>query len=176
MKNGVPCSVFRVLTVERPLMVTFNFTLLKEQDNNFFKATLVLSAEHIFTTKSINRTFSVLWREKQTKRTRQSISPKFQHPLKVLLNTKRTHPLTMILKLLTISQSLWSLPKNMVSCILSPSSDSFTFMKLALVSKFTKQESPQAQSSLLLEIMSMMGFWLWLKLAHFMAASLMKIN
>lgn len=115
MRNGVLYSVFQVQMEVRLSMATSNSILFKEQDNNFWKVTLVLSAKHSSTMKLINQTSSVSLREKQIRKIQQSILLKSQHHHKESKNSKRTLQLTMILKLLMISQLLFWLQRSSVS-------------------------------------------------------------
>ena len=163
MKNGVHCSVSQAQMEERLLMDIFNFILQKVQDNSFSKVMLVHLERLIFTIKAINQISSVSLKEKLMKRIQQFISPKFQLHHKVSKNSKRILLLITIQKLLMISLLLQQLPKNTVSYTLLQNSVLFIFMKLALVNKSTKLEFQLEQYLQLLEIMSMMDFWLLLK-------------
>lgn len=128
IKNGLLYSESQPQMEERLSMDISNFTLLKVENNKWFKVMLVHSVLPLFITTHTDPTFSVLSKEKQENKLLQFIFQKFLLLQKVSKNINSKQKSFTILQHLMISLSLWSLPKNMECFILLLNLVLFIFM------------------------------------------------
>jgi hypothetical protein len=153
-------SVSQVPMEVRLLMDIFNFTLLKELDNNFLKVMLVHLVKHIFTMKLINQMSSVLLKEKPMKKIQQFILLKSQHHHKVSKNSKRSTAINYDPETPNDFPIALLVAEKYGILYIVTKFGFVIFMKSALANKYIKQEFQLELFLLLPKIMSMMGFLL----------------
>lgn len=158
IENGVPSLLFPLPTEDRLLTDISSFILLKEANNNFWRATPALSVRLFSIMTLINPISFALLRERKDKLNLWFISHRSLLLLKEFKNSRKTLKSCTTLQLPTISPLLWWLLKNMDFSTLLLNSDLFISTKLLLASRSSRLEFQLNQFSLWLRISLMTVF------------------